>query len=204
MSVSDTSAWLPCVLYNKYRYYNIDSNALVWKNTWSTFASIAVPSTKGNTQYHLVNKSGTPVFEAKAEPVTFIGGTTWANCTTTATTISKKSSATVRTDTAYTPMIEFDLYCDDITDLSTSDDSITAKNLIASFPTIIVTAGTTTFTYEMPPNQPFIHVSWFGQPTTYSSAFTSVTIKCAYRGCPSSSPANTFLQVKNVNVTLKP
>lgn len=214
-SASYGNAWLPCVYNNAYRYDNITTNGIVWKNTNSTFAALSLPSETGQVLYATVtqNNSGSNVYAYNwvhliGNSNYLTGFTSWQNINA-ATVLS--GSTYCDQGYKYTPQITFELYVDDITLLSPSDISLDALAVIDSLPTILIelnTAGdtyTTLGTYTIPPNQNFIHVNMICDKIVMgASGGNKVRFTPSYHGVPASKPYDGFLKIRNVKVIMVP
>ena len=165
----------------------------------SAYKTVSLPTTSGKDYILTIDPTTSePTFienHASFELATSL--TDAVNVTATTTTILS-TSETVVAGHKYNVNCKFDIYVNDITQLTTSDSSITGIAFVNSLPEINIvdtTTGTTIGTYIVKTNQPLQTVCLNKVITATSTTAPQIDITVTYNGLPASSPSDNFIQV---------
>lgn len=174
------------------------SNVMFWYNvSASEYNTVALPTTSGK-DYILTISNSAPVFIENHASFNMTTSLTDAvEITTTAITLLSTDEHVVNGH-KYNINCKFDIYINDITQLTTTNSEVTGVAFVNSLPELTIadaTTGSTIGTYIIKTNQPLQTVCINKVITATSETAPEITVTVTYNGLPAESPGTGFIQV---------
>lgn len=181
------------------------SNVMFWYDvSTSEYDTVTLPTTAGK-DYILTISNNAPVFienHASFLLNTSITSDGNKNITDTPISILANDTETIIASHKYNIQCSFDIYINDITQLTTTDTSVTGLDFVNKLPVLTVTESKTSTVigkYIVKTNQPLqtVVLNNIVIPNTDVTTGPELTVAVEYQenGIPSASPGDSFIQV---------